>query len=122
MRQLVLALLLAGVATTASAQYRPYQTPTYQTPTYQAPRTTTTYDWQSGNSYTTTTRPGGGANVNGYNMNNGSMWNTQIDPRGNQQGTDANGNMWNYNAGTKTYMNYGTGKMCTGEGYARICN
>lgn len=122
MRQLVLALLLAGVATTASAQYSNYRAPSYSTPTYQAPRTTTTYDWQSGNSYTTATRPGGGATINGYNMNTGSMWNTQIDQRGNQQGTDANGNMWNYDARSKTYMNYGTGKMCTGEGYARICN
>lgn len=122
MRELVLALFLAAVATTAAAQYSTYRAPSYSAPTYQAPRTTTTYDWQSGNRYTTTTRPGGGATVNGYNMNTGSMWNAQIDQRGNQQGTDANGNIWNYNAGTKTYYNYGTGKMCTGEGYARICN
>ena len=122
MRQLVLALLLAGVATTASAQYSTYRPSPYPAPTYQAPRTTTTYDWQSGNTYTTTTRPGGGATINGFNANTGSTWNTQIDQRGNQQGMDSSGNVWNYNAQTKTYMNFGTGKMCTGEGYARMCN
>jgi len=49
------------------------------------------------------------------------MWNTTIKPNGSMSGTDSNFNMWNYDAGSKTYMNYGIGKMCVGEGYARVC-
>jgi len=59
--------------------------------------------------------------VDGSNLNTGSMWNTTIKPNGSMSGTDSNFNMWNYDAGSKTYMNYGIGKMCVGEGYARVC-
>ena len=86
------------------------------------PQPQTTYDWQSGNSYTVTPQYGGGARVQGYNFGNGSMWNQTIQPNGNMQGTDAQGNFWTYNEGSKTYMNFGTGKMCVGEGMGRICN
>jgi hypothetical protein len=121
MRNVLLGVALAAAVTTAaSAQYQSYKP--YQPPTYQAPKTTNTFDWQSGNSYTTTTKPNGGADVRGMNLNNGSMWNTQIDPKGNQRGTDADGNLWTYDARSKTYMNLSTGKMCMGEGMGRICN
>ena len=79
------------------------------------------YDWQSGNMYTVTPGFGGGANVQGFNTNTGSMWNTRIDNRGNMNGMDSHMNPWSYDAGSKTYMNYGTGRMCVGEGYARTC-
>lgn len=60
--------------------------------------------------------------VRGYNSNTGSIWNATIDQNGNMKGYDSNNNYWQYNQGTGTYYNYGTGKMCTGRGYARICN
>lgn len=82
----------------------------------------TTYDYQSGNLYTTSPTYNGGVRVQGSNMNTGAMWNAEIDRKGNQRGTDSSGNYWTYDQGSKTYMNLGTGKMCTGEGYARICN
>ena len=126
---LVLAALVAAPGV-ASAQY--YQAPTYgyqapKAPTYTAPSygyqaPKTTYDYSSGNMYTTTPNYNGGANIQGSNLNNGSMWNTQVKPNGDMSGTDANGNYWNYNSSTKTYNNYGTGRMCTGTGASRICN
>lgn len=79
------------------------------------------YDWQSGNSYTVTPGFNGGAHIRGFNLNTSSMWNTDIDARGNMRGFDANGDYWTYNRGSKTYMNLGTGRMCIGEGYARTC-
>jgi hypothetical protein len=81
----------------------------------------TIYDWQSGNTYTVRPRLNGGVHVDGYNLNNDSMWNTDIDRRGNMRGYDADSNPWSYDSGSKTYMNYGTGRMCIGEGYARSC-
>ena len=79
------------------------------------------YDYRSGNMYNVQPRPGGGAHVQGYNAQTGSMWSTDIDRRGNMNGLDSNMNSWSYDNGSKTYFNYGTGRMCTGEGYARTC-
>jgi hypothetical protein len=76
------------------------------------------YDWQSGNSYYTTPGIGGGAIVQGFNLQNGSNWHTNIDPHGNMNGFDARGNYWQYNRGSSTYMNFGTGRMCVGA----FCN
>ncbi len=56
-----------------------------------------------------------------FNYNTGSMWNTDIDSRGSMRGFDADANYWSYDSGSKVYMNYGTGRMCIGEGYARSC-
>src|ERR1700693_4615417 len=81
----------------------------------------TVYDWQSGNTYTVTPGYNGGANVQGFNAQNGSMWNTQIDRGGNMNGMDSHMNPWSYDAGSKAYFNYGTGRPCIGEGYARTC-
>jgi hypothetical protein len=80
------------------------------------------YDWQSGNSYNWNTTPGGDTHVNGYNLNNGTMWNQTIKPNGDQNGWDGGGNYWNYNSRSGNYYNYGTGEICTGHGAARICN
>jgi hypothetical protein len=40
---------------------------------------------------------------------------------GSMRGSDSKMNPWTYDAGSKTYMNLGTGKMCRGEGLARTC-
>ena len=63
----------------------------------------------------------GSSDTYGINPRTGSQWNIRSDRRGNQSGTDANGNTWNYNRDTNTYFNHGTGEMCTGSGYARVC-
>lgn len=80
------------------------------------------YDWQNNNYYTWNSDRGGTTRYQGYNFNNGSMWGGQIDRRGNQRGYDRDGNYWTYDSQSKTYLNFGTGKMCTGTGYGRICN
>ena len=75
----------------------PYQyqspRPTYRAPSYELPSLTpptyttpplpssrTTYDWQSGDTYTTRKRPNGETEVSGFNANAGSMWNATIKP------------------------------------------
>lgn len=117
MRALLLGVSIALAASGAMAQYQSY-TPYGQT----RPSTTTTYDWRSGNRYTTTTNGDGSATVRGNNYENGTHWRTTIQPDGQQRGTDADGNMWRYNPQTKTYHNFGTGQICTGTGYGRVCN
>jgi hypothetical protein len=102
---------------TAPADIPPIDTPA---PVYQ-PRSGTSYDWQSGNSYSWRKNYNGDTKVNGFNLNTGSMWQTTIKPDGSMRGTDSNMNPWTYDAKSKTYMNYGTGKICTGEGYGRVC-
>lgn len=74
----------------------------------------------NGNCYSTF-EFGGQKSVRGYNYNTGSTWNATIDQGGNMKGYDSNNNYWQYNQGTGTYYNYGTGRMCTGSGYARQC-
>ena len=124
MKKLILVLSALVFTFTASAQVQPLKpfTP-YGTPksTILMPTTKHTYDWQTGNSYTTNTDALGNTTINGYNTQTGSMWNTKIDKQGNMNGTDAKGNMWNYNKNSKTYHNYGTGKTCYGEGASKVC-
>lgn len=81
-----------------------------------------TYDWRTNSNYNYYTNPNGATQVYGNNYNTGSQWQTTIQPNGDQRGRDAQGNMWQYNQQSGTYMNYGTGKICTGKGYARVCN
>jgi hypothetical protein len=102
--------------------------PRYETPsvdpwarTWRVPSTTNTYDWQSGNSYTTRKRLNGDTDVSGYNLNTGKSWQTTIKPNGSMTGWDGDLNSWTYDSRTKTYFNYGTGRMCFGEGYLRTC-
>jgi hypothetical protein len=103
-----------------------YTPPAYVPPvrSYTAPRpeSGTTYDWQSGNSYSWRHEPDGNTKVNGFNVNTGSIWNTTIKPNGSMNGSDSHMNPWTYDANTKTYMNFGTGKICVGEGAARVCS
>jgi hypothetical protein len=79
------------------------------------------YDWQSGNQYNWNTI-GNQTNVQGYNIKNGTRWNTTIQPNGSMTGYDGNGNYWQYDSNSGNYYNYGTGTMCTGKGAFRVCN
>lgn len=81
-----------------------------------------TYDWRTNSGYNTYQQPNGTTQVYGNNYNTGSQWQTTIQPNGNMRGMDSNMNQWNYDAGSKVYQNYGTGTVCVGEGYARVCN
>lgn len=71
--------------------------------------------------YEVTPTPTGGETVEGMNANTGSMWRTTTDNNGDMSGVNAKGQMWNYNSNSGTYMNAGSGKMCTGHGATRIC-
>jgi hypothetical protein len=96
-------------------------TPTRSTPDSYERRSGSSYDFQSGNIYTWRKSDDGTTKVNGTNLNTGSMWNTTIKPNGSMTGWDSKMNPWTYDAKSKTYMNLGTGQMCIGEGYARVC-
>ena len=81
----------------------------------------TKFDPRTGTYYEVDRDPMGNTTVHGANAGTGSQWNTTVDRQGNQNGVDASGNAWNYNKNTTTYMNSGTGKMCTGQGMYRMC-
>jgi len=98
-----------------------YRAPAYRAPTYTPPSSGTTYDWKSGNVYRWNRQSDGTMRVDGMNPRTGSMWNQTIKPDGSMRGTDSNFNQWSYDPRSKLYMNYGTGKICTGQGYARVC-
>lgn len=70
-----------------------------------------TYDWKTGNTYNWSTSMSGDTQVNGYNFTNGTSWRTTVEKDGDMRGTDSNGNYWNYNEGSGTYMNLGTGEI-----------
>ena len=80
------------------------------------------YDYNTNNSYNSYGNGNGGTTVRGYNHNSGSTWNTNIDRNGSMNGMDSKGNQWNYNSNTGAYINYGTWRVCTGTGLARVCN
>lgn len=116
MRTAVMILALAACAGQALAwdddnEYQP-----------QRPRSSSSYDANTGNMYNTNRHADGSSDTYGNNPNTGSQWNSHTDRNGNARGTDSDGNMWQYNKGSNTYFNYGTGKMCTGSGRTRICN
>ena len=117
------AFLVAPIAgaQTSSSYLRSFTYTSPTVPTISVPRTSSTYDWKSGNRYTTTRNYDGTVTVNGSNLRTGSSWRTTIDSSGNMRGTDKNFNSWTYNSSTGTYINYGTGKMCIGQGAARTC-
>lgn len=108
-------LILALLAGNAIAWENPYE---YRP---RMPRTTNSYDPATGNMTNTYRHADGSSDTYGINPRTGSQWNSRSDRRGNQSGTDADGNTWNYNRDTNTYFNHGTGEMCTGSGYARVC-
>lgn len=124
LRGLMIAAAVAAVPGAALAQYgayKPYQPYTGYTAPAPPPTPSTTYDWQSGNSYRTTPQQDGSTTVQGNNYQNGSAWRTTIKPNGDQTGTDANGNMWRYNQSSGSYMN-SDGTTCYGKGAFRTCN
>ena len=82
--------------------------------------TSSSYDWQSGNSYSTTHNYDGSHTVHGTNLNTGSSWTTTISPNGDMRGIDSNLNSWSYDSGTGAYQN-SNGHGCIGTGYARSC-
>jgi opacity protein-like surface antigen len=123
MRHVVMtaAAVLALVPSLAAAQYyQPYRNP-YAPQQQQQPRSGSSYDYQSGNAYRWRQDSLGNTTVNGYNSRTGSTWNSTIQPNGNQRGTDSNGNMWQYNSRTGSYMST-DGTVCIGKGALRTCN
>ena len=82
----------------------------------------TSYDPQSGNTYTWRRQSNGDTRVDGFNVRAGVRWETTIEPDGSMHGTDGKRQPWTYDARTRTYRNLGTGKFCVGEGYARVCS
>lgn len=63
-----------------------------------------TYDYGSGNTYSSS-----GNSYRGNNLNTGSNWSAST--RGaTTTGTDSRGNGWTYNSNSGVYMNYGTGE------------
>jgi len=85
------------------------------------PNTGSTFDVTSGNSYTWSRSAAGTTSVSGVNINTGSIWRTTIQPDGSMRGWDKDMNPWTYNAASRLYVNYGTGKICVGEGVTRVC-
>lgn len=79
------------------------------------------YDWRTGNSYNTVENGDGSSTTYGRNIYNGNSWTNRTDTNGDQRGRDASGNNWTYDADTTRYYNSGTGKTCSGTGYARTC-
>ena len=105
------------VRTPLSPSYRRYQAPALPS----APSTQHSYDWRSGNAYTTRRTPAG-TTTYGTNSRTGSVWQQTVRPDGSMTGWDSNGNQWQYDARTKTYMNFGTGQICVGERPNRVCS
>jgi hypothetical protein len=79
------------------------------------------YDYRTGNAYNTH-RDQNGATIRGYNSQTGSTWSQRQNNNGSYSGVDSNGNYYSGNNRTGTYINSGTGKICTGTGYSRVCN
>lgn len=69
------------------------------------------FDYESGNSFYWNTNQNKETHVLGNNLNTGSTWNTTINPNGDMNGMDSNGNMWNYSKDAGRYINYGTGQI-----------
>ncbi len=78
-----------------------------------------TYDYTTGNSYTTTT-VGGTTTTMGTNLRTGSTWSQTNDSSGNYYGYDKSGNSYSGNLKTGTYSN-SQGTTCSGTGLNRVC-
>jgi len=116
MNCVLLGVLFFAAASTSGAQL--YGNYDYGEST---PRYGSAYDWQSGNCYSWHRSYDGSTRIQGFNSSSGSVWSHGIRPNGSQYGMDSRGNSWNYDSRTGNYFNYGTGRMCTGKGYARTC-
>jgi hypothetical protein len=105
------------VQTPIAPSYRRYQVPA-------APpvsSTWNTYDWRSGNSLRHRLTPEGTTTF-GTNSRTGAVWQQTVRPDGSMTGWDSNGNQWQYDPRTKTYMNFGTGQVCVGDRPNRVCS
>ena len=105
-------------------RYTPPPPPIYPVyvPVPARPTSGSTYDWRSGNRYSWDRDSSGETTVRGSNSTTGSLWRTTIQPDGSMRGTDSQGNMWRYSAGSNVYMNLGTGVICVGTGASRVCS
>jgi hypothetical protein len=73
----------------------------------------------SPNIYQNSPRPGGGSQLNGYNLGTGRNWQNTYDSRGNSYGIDGRGRAWSYDRGSGMYYNYGSGAVRYGSGQSR---
>ena len=121
-KRIAMKTIIALILACATAQAFAWDDPYTQNQRPRRPSMSSDYDPATGSTYNTQRHADGSSDTYGNNLNTGSSWNSHTDRRGNQSGTDASGNAWNYNKDTGTYYNYGTGKMCTGSGAARFCN
>lgn len=79
------------------------------------------YDWRTGNSYSTYS-DSQGTTLHGFNSRTGSQWRIRQNNDGSYNGWDANGNYFSGDHRSGSYYNLGTGTVCVGKGYARVCN
>ncbi len=57
----------------------------------------------------------------GRDSENERVWEPRIERDGTYHGVDNQGNVYQGNARTGHYFNYGTGETCTGHGAGRVC-
>lgn len=91
---------------------------------FEHPQSHTEYDWRTGNRYQVEHHNDifeQDTHIRGSNIYTGSRWETTIDNDGDMRGRDADGNSWQYDSGSRSYQNVGTGKTCVGSGPARTC-
>ena len=79
------------------------------------------YDWETGNNYRICSEHDGSTTVHGNNYGTGSSWEINQKQDGTYSGRDADYNRFEGDNNTGRYINYGTGKYCTGTGYSRVC-
>lgn len=86
--------------------------------------TTYCYDYNSGNSYSTTDY-GASSITSGYNVNTGTVWGSDTFRSGNTSqtmGSSSNGNMWNSYTDSSGYTTYDSYNAETGEVKIVICD
>lgn len=80
------------------------------------------YDYNSGNNYSTYNDGNGNSRTQGYNSRTGSQWSSQTNQSGIQSGYDSQNRYWTYNPQAKTYTR-SDGKYCSGVGTSyEYCN
>ncbi len=71
-------------------------------------------DLRSGNAYDWITGADGTTYLRGSNSDNGTDWQTLIQPNGDKSGLDELGDFWTYSKGSGLYHNFDTGEICIG--------
>ena len=77
------------------------------------------YDFVTGSSYQVCTTQSGATTVRGRKSDDRAMWSQHDEKR--EDALDSIDSIWQYDSETKTYVNQRTGKVCTGEGFSRVC-